>query len=367
MGDFNQSYNCSLAGDTAFFMDFNWTNCTNSTSIDTMPFLPAFVRILQATVYFVVMVLGVSLNLFLALLIVFCKSLRQRGFAVAVQILLANIAFIIPILTTSAHTALAGDWTLGDEACQIIAFINQSLQPLRWLLTAVLVIDRALTIKLPLKYEKHGTKVVILLSAIAQLTGLLTGIIPPSLLPICNRHIVGTNTCHFSHTNDERCPIFWFAYFTFIFTIGGVLPFCLYVWMFCRAKKATRRVMPGIIHVGTNKISTISQRVSVSPKQVLTMFILFWTLIGCVVPHYLSLFVTYLAILTRLPVTVILYIAYLIILTQPLYYAVVIADPIALMWHKDVKIELKKLKKRIQTTISTYFVQAQSPATPSSS
>ena len=219
----------------------NWTNSTNGTQDDLMMAVeaPLFVRILQAIVYIIELVLGVSLSVFLILLIIFCKSLRQRNFAVAVQILLANVAFAIPVLSTSAHAALAGDWTLGNEACQFITFINQSLQPLRWLLTAVLVIDRALTINRPLKYEKHGAKVVVALSAVALLGGFLIGIIPQIFFPECNEFLVGINTCQLSGERGA-CPIYPYVYFTILLHVGGVLPFSLYIWMLCKAKKASR-------------------------------------------------------------------------------------------------------------------------------
>ena len=348
-----QSYNCSTTAEAmATFVDANCSNVTEDGD-----FVPASVRTIQATVYIIELILGVSLNLFLVFLILFSKSLRQRGFAVAVQILLANVAFAVPVLSTSAHTALAGDWTLGDGACQFIAFCNQSLQPLRWLLTAVLVIDRALTVRHPFKYEVHGTKVVVALSVTAQLTALLMGIISPSLLSKCNGHIMGSNTCHGTHEHNEICPVFAFAYVGFLFLVGGVLPFCLYVWMLCRAKKANRQVVAAVVHVGTaSKVSTVSQRITVSPKQVLTMFILFWTLMGCILPYYLAFLLTYLAILARLSFKIISVAAYLSLFTQPLYYALVIADPIALMWHKDVKNEIHKCKKYVQTMFSMYFM-----------
>ena len=327
----------------AFFS--NWTNSTNETNDALMMATktPLFVRIVQAIVYIFELILGVGLSLFLILLIVFCKSLRQRNFAVAVQILVANVAFAISVLTTSAHAALAGDWMLGDKACQFIAFINQSLQPLRWLLTAVLVIDRALTINRPLKYEKHGAKVVAALSAVALTGGFLIGIFPQIFFPECNEFLEGINSCQLSGEKGT-CPIYAYVYFTILLHVGGVLPFSLYIWMLCKAKNANRRIVPA---PGTR--TPLPQHLTLTRKQLLTIFLLFWTPLGCLLPHYIAYIISF--ILSNSSPILLTVSGAFIVLTQPLYYGLVIADAVALMWHNDVKTELRKIKNKLRTTV----------------
>ena len=346
----NYSFTEPMDNSTSFGSE-NSTNGTDNLSMVDFT-LPRFVGKLQAMTYIAELILGVSLSLFLIFLILFSKSLRQRGFAVAVQILLANVAFAVPVLSTSAHAALAGDWTLGDGACQFIAFCNQLLQPLRWLLTAVLAIDRALTINRPLKYEKHGAKFVAIASACAFLVAFLIGIIPPIALPTCNEFLNGINSCQLSGERSA-CAIYGYAYFTVLLLVGGVLPFSLYIWMFYKAKNAGRQVVP--VQDARIRLSTAASvyvHGAVSRKQLITLFLLFWTLLGCLLPHYVAYIFTYIFISSNLPSTIVDVGGVLIIITQPLYYALIIADPVALMWHKDVKNELRKIKNRLGIAFS---------------
>ena len=328
---------------------FDVSNCTSETGDNSTSLfaLPHFVKMLQAAVYIVEFILGISLSLFLIFLILFSKSLRQRGFAVALQILLANVAFAVPVLLTSAHAALAGDWILGDGACHFIAFCNQSFRSQRWLLTAVLVIDRALTIKRPLKYEKYGARVVAILSITAVLLGFLIGLVPTCILRQCTGYISALNTCQITSA-QHGCAVFGFVCVTFLLTIGGVIPFFLYVWMFCKAKKFGRQILPAnTTQMGTTASTT---HASVSHKQLLTILLLFWTLIGCLLPQFIAFFLTYFSILSHLQSGIIVgFIS--IIATQPLYYALIIFDPIALMWHRDVKKELLKVKMRLRSIL----------------
>ena len=351
-------FNCSTVDDTISFVYMNSFNCTNETddSLNSTFRLPLLVRTLQAMTYIFLLIFGLSLNVFLICLILCRNSLHQRGFVVAIQILLTNVAFTIPVLSTSTHVALAGDWTLGDGSCQFIAFCHQSFQPQRWLLTAVLVIDRTLTVNRPLKYEKHGAKFVAIMSTVALVAGLLVGILPPSVLHTCNGYLPGVNTCHF--TNSHRgCGVYVVSYSTVILVLGGVLPFGLYIWMFCKAKKASRQIIP-THHM---RLSTAPSHLSTSRKQITTVFLLFWTLLGCLLPHYFAFLLAYLSIVFG-SIKALIAGYYGLILTQPLYYGLVIADPIALMWHKDVKKELKKIKHTIRNILGTYLKVTTSPS-----
>ena len=199
--------------------------------------LPLWLRILQVVAYIIELIFGVTLNTFLICLILSCKSLRQRGFAVTIQILATNLVFTVLILSSCAHIAQYDEWTLGNDFCQFIAFCHQWLQPQRWLLTAALVIDRTLTISRPLKYEKHGTKVVASLSSSAVVLALVIGLLPHMIPPLrlCNGFTPGTNTCQ-TLILVSNCGKYLTSYSAIVFNIGGVVPFSLYIWIFYKAK-----------------------------------------------------------------------------------------------------------------------------------
>ena len=343
-----RGYNCSAFESLNSFVPFIQFNCTNTTDVPLLVF-PQPLRTLQAVLYMSELILGVSLSVFLISLIFFCKSLKQRGFAVALQILLTNIAFTFPVLSTSVQSALEDGWIPSHSLCIFIAFCNQSFQPQRWLLTAVLVIDRALTVTRPLKYEKHGRKTVAIMSIVALSLGLLIGIIPPSILPNCNGYLPPLNTCHFvTQSQVQRsCGLYGFVYVTVLLLLGGFLPFSLYIWMLWKAKKATRQIVPEQTQTNMEILRTNS----LSMKQLMTIFLLFWTLLGCLLPHYIAFVCVFISDIIKSPRGILLG-GFTMLFTQHLYYGLVIADPIALMWHKDVKIELHKLKNNLKIIIS---------------
>ena len=341
-------------------------NSTVSISNDSMqpvlPHLPYLIAMLQVMIYAIELILGVTLNSALILLILFRKSLHQRGFTASLLILATNIGFALPLLSASIHTAPLGEWTLGVSYCLFVAFSNQMFQSQRWLLTAVLIVDRALTINRPLKYEKHGRRVVAILSTAALIVGFLIAIVVPTMLHSCIGFLPGLNSCYIISGTDKMCDLYLANTNTLLLLLGGVLPFILYIWMVCKARKAQTLVVPEpTTHLRTNAVTS---PFSLTQKQVLTIFLFFWTLLGCSLPYYLSYFVTYLSLENNNHRGLI--VGYFSLLfTQPIFYGLTIADPIALMWHKDVKRELKIIRYSIETYIQMKLVNIRQLPPPS--
>ena len=240
-----------------------------------------------------------------------------------------------------------------------MAFSTQTFQNQRWLLTAVLVIDRALIIYRPLRYKKHGARVVLILSTVALIVGFLNGVILSTALQSCIGYIPGISTCYILYVNsNRRCGRYLSGSSTVVILLGGVLPFILLMWMFCKANKARTLVVPST--QDTESRSTESTPPSVSRKHIFTVLLFFWTLLGCALPYYLSFLILFLSFVVNSPGgSTAGY--YLLIITQPIFQGLVIADPIALMWHKDVKKELKKIKYKIKLFVRMCFTSTELP------
>ena len=326
----------------------NMTNSSNdmNSTVAASIILPRFLQKLQAITYIAVFIVGLSLNIFLIILILSHKSLRrQKGFIVSIQILFSVVAFAVPVLSLNIVAALEGDWTLGDGKCQFIAFCTLTFQPIRWFLTTAMVIDRALTISWPFKYEKYRAKLVAILSVIAYILGLISGIIPTCIYQDCIGYVRVLNTCHLSGASSI-CGAYNFTYTSILFSVGGILPFCLYLWMFYKAGKANNRIVPA---PSVEEGSGVPRNL-ISRKQLLTFFVLFWTLLGCALPHYLSYLLAYISFLTNF-LRGIIFGGLGLAITQPLYYGLLIADPVALMWNVDVKKELRKIKSKVMAQV----------------
>lgn len=338
--------NCSVVeflnnSSSVFIYGDNATNCTSEMT-DIWDALQPVLRLLQklqGIVYIVVFIVGLSLSLFLVTLILCRTSLRRQGaFIIPLQILLSNIGYLIVVSSTSAIAALQGDWMLGDGLCQFIGFCNQIFQPLRWLFTTILIIDRAMMINWPFKHEKYRNKLLTILSMIVITAVFLFAIILSSALPQCTGYSFITNTCYLTG-NGSICDAYAFTYGSILFLIGGLLPFGICLWMFYKAKKVENQVVPAQIA----EQGSAASRSSVTRKQLVTFFILFWTLLGCSLPQYISYLFTYsFALSNHLKGAI--FGVFSLILTQPLYNGLFIADPVALMWNEDVKKELKNIK-----------------------
>ncbi len=345
-------------------LDFmNYTNVNGtSNEISVLVYLPYQVRILRSIIFVIELIFGTFLSTALILLILLCKSLHQRGFAAAILILLVNLGNAVPLLSTGAYSVMVGEWRLGDGFCQFIAFSTQMFQNQRWFLTAVLVIDRALTINRPLRYERYGAKIVLILSIAALIAGFLNGIVLYTALRSCIGFIPGISTCYIYYINSNRsCGQYLSGTTTVVILLGGVLPFVLCIWMFCKAKKARMQVAPGTNNLGTEGRGTVTANTTphfVSRKQIFTIFLFFWTLLGCALPYYFSYLIHYISSKADSPGGSKAG-NYLLIITQPIYQGLVIADPISLMWHRDVKRELKKIKSKVKLFVSNVFYTLQ--------
>jgi hypothetical protein len=345
------------------FMNYTNVNGTsNETNVLSLVYLPYQVRILRSIIFVIELIFGTFLNTALILLIILCKSLHQRGFVSTILILFVNLGNAVPLLSTGAYSVMVGEWRLGDGFCQFIAFSTQMFQNQRWLLTTVLVIDRALTINRPLRYERHGAKIVLILSIVALIAGFLNGIVLYTALRSCIGFIPGISVCYIYYVNsNRRCGQYLSGSTTIVLLLGGVLPFILCLWMFYKAKKARMQVAPSINNLDSEGRGTVIANTtphSVSPKQIFTIVLFFWTLLGCALPFYFSYLVLYLSFIADSPSgSNAGY--YLLIITQPIYQGLVIADPIALMWHRDVKRELKKIQRKVKMYVSNVFYTLQ--------
>ena len=357
--------NCSIIteslNDSLDFINVS-SNCSSGGDDDVMNGLftvPQLIRTLIGIVNLVVFILGLGLSVFLIILILYNKSLRnQRGFAITFLIILSNLIFATFVLSTSVVVALDAGTVLSGGICQFIAFCNLTFQPLRWLLTTVLIVDRALIISWPFKYEKYRTQVLIVLSMLAIMAALFNGIIPSSVLQECIGFSSILNTCQLTELHTS-CLVYGFTYTTSVILIGGILPFCINIWLFYKASKANRQVVP--IQNGEESL-IITPHSSISRKQLLTFFVLFWTLLGCALPNYTMVLLIYLIIVTNFRAGLVV-VGPLYLLTQPLVKVQLIADPVTLMWHKDVKEKLKNIKLSIKTQFRKCFSSTSQTST----
>ena len=209
---------------------------------------PRGAQILHTVVLSVIVVVSLVANGLVLVLVSRYKQLRCRSVMVSLSVvavdILLTITYTLPILlTASLHR-----WPFSDGGC--IAFGATSFQFLmtRWLIMALLCVDRFSTVRFPFSYQKHSKYILIVLTILAWLIPFLfsfptffnSGFGPVELrenLPTC------LITCK---PGGRVCQLFYLLYFTIVFFLGSAIPIGLYSWLYYRA----RRLRPTVLMLG---------------------------------------------------------------------------------------------------------------------
>ena len=194
-----------------------------------------------------------------------------------------------------------------------IGFMGYEFLITRWMIMAVLCIDRFCTVRFPFKYEKYSKCVLISLTLVAWILPFLLSI--PSVIGFGN---VGFRqnipTCVVDCKNGP-CIVYFRILTTASAIIGGVLPIVLYSWMYYRARK----LRPSAMTLGRLSIQLASGAVVSQPiaqleqssidrelRAMLTFALIFVTVLATAIPAYIFLIVRTIseALWCRIPLAV---------------------------------------------------------------
>ena len=96
----------------------------------------------------------VDILLYVLLLVARYKQLRRRSIMVSLSVvvvdILLTVTFTFPVLVTAA----AQDWVFMDGGCLFFGTFSFQFLMTRWLIMAILCIDRFSTVRFPFSYKK---------------------------------------------------------------------------------------------------------------------------------------------------------------------------------------------------------------------
>jgi len=225
------------------------------------------------------------------------KELRCRTVIASLSVVAVDLFFDLTYHFPALISTVARRWLFTDVGCMAIGFMGHEFLITRWMIMAVLCIDRFCTVRFPFKYEKYSKCVLIWLTLVAWILPFILSI--PSV--VGNFGNVGFRrnipTCAVDCQNGG-CAVYFRVLTTTSVVIGGVLPILLYAWMYYRA----RRLRPTAMTLGQLSIQLASGAIVSQPiaqleqssrdrefRAILTFALIFVTVLATAIPAYIFL------------------------------------------------------------------------------
>ena len=331
-----------------YSVDVDMCDLTSSEYVvDMIHAISFIVTTIQAVAVTFIAVTGLILSVFLACVIILEKKLHKRSFIIGLQIVFLDIGFIVLVQIPIIVTASARDWVFGSALCQMLGALSLFVSTWRWPVMFILTLDRFLSVFKPFHYTIYANKIMFSLSIIAFIASVGVSLVPLSKFG-CYRFNDAALTCAISwECNNILCFLYYIFISGLVFTIGGIAPLIMYIVMYIKARKITKKFINTIVPIEEEPTSTNNFKniTSHDKRASITILILFISLIGLTTPFYLVVAVyEFCAILgINLPSIHILF-----YFLNNLYYALPIADAIVIMKNKYVKTVLKKILKQMQ-------------------
>ena len=319
----------------------------NGTECYSLETTPQAAEILHTTVLSIIVVLSLLANGLVLLLVARYKRLRCRSVVVSLSVvtvdILLTVTYTMPILVTASLQR----WPFENGGC--VFFGGSSFQFLmtRWLIMALLCIDRFSTVRFPFSYKKYSKYILIILTILAWLIPFLfsiptysdSGFGPAVLrqnLPTC------FITCE---PGGRVCQLFYLIYFTLVFSAGSVIPLGLYSWLYYKARRF-RPTMLILGHVTTQVASGTIVRRPVAEyqlpnrewKALVTFALIMVTVLVTGLPAYLLQLVRVINLNTHCKIPI--YVHYVII---EILLSASALDPLVIMRTKDFRTCIKLL------------------------
>lgn len=305
------------------------------------------IAVAQAATYGILFFLTISLNSFVSFLIVWQKSLHQRTFYLALQMIVANLLQAFVLFSTNFISAVLDRWVFGEDLCVVVGFFIFWMQTSRWILMFLLTLDRFLTVFSPFHYPKHSLKIMVVLSVIAWKGTLVLTLVPIGGALRCYSYSPFVKGCLIEVVEGENqsCLYYGIVYVAIVNCFGGVAPMVMYLLLFRKARQLNRRVLP----VGQRSTEHSQRNVTIKKKDrraAVTVFLFFLNLLGLSFPLNILLTVTIILqdagiVLPTVPAAIVLHIA------RTVYLLLLVADPLTVMRNKDFRLVLQQMKYRL--------------------
>ena len=138
---------------------------------------PLGAKVQHIVVLSVIVLLSLLANGLVLLLVARYKQLRRRSIMVSLSVvvvdILLTVTFTFPVLVTAA----AQDWVFMDGGCVFFGTFSLQFLMTRWLIMAILCVDRFSTVRFPFSYKKYSKKILVVLTFLAWVIPLVLSLL----------------------------------------------------------------------------------------------------------------------------------------------------------------------------------------------
>ena len=279
-------------------------------------FVPPYQPPLQAAVFLLYFTLGFPLNVLIVVLVAKFKSLHQRDFAMAMQVVAADILFVL-CLPFAIATMLGSNHRLVPKECYFMGFTKLFVNFVRFMMMFVLSLDRFCCVFFPFTYAAHGKKVCAGLSAAVWVLAMIVAAVPLAI--DCYGYMPNFGFCMVQPYCSILCRSFTIGVVSAMVTFGGLVPTMLYSFMFLKARRLAKK--------------ELTAETAGSSRPHVTLLWLLVTLVGCSVPLTVVM-VTFPPLYYMHPKVFWVFFG----MGMTAFEAIVVADPIMIMRNRDLKL-----------------------------
>ena len=317
--------------------DVEGSSLSTDTDSGSRP-LVLIVKIYLILLFYSTFIAGSLLNFLLLYLIIRYKKLHTLSFVISLQIVFLDLLQLYGVYLFRLVTVFTDEWLFGIGVCVLTGFIDILVRVVRSFLMCVFVIDRFLSVFAPYFYPRHDKKIAITLSAISWILAFLSQLpVFPGLFD-CYGYLAERLQCRYLSLCSQPCMVYAQFYVAVIFIPTTILPVVLYILLYWKVKKIEKAGPAAVAPVGGE-----NQPVKRDWKAAITFFLLFLTVFILTAPPSVLL-VILAATLSIVPAQAgFVILAFLTSVASLL----VVADPIVIMRHSDVKEVLCEIKTKL--------------------
>jgi len=295
--------------------------------------MDSVLRMTQPVYFSFVAAIGILMNLLVVILVILSKDLRNKSFAIAVQIAFANIFTIVGGKVPSIVQYSFGQPIFGLNACTYSGYFLIAIMDTRVLLMFAFSLDRFASVFAPYLYPRHNLAVIIFTSLLAWIFPMAFKMVGIPQLLDCYSYAQAFHSCMWSMTCGYYCRILHVVYHGAVIFPAMLASVIFIVALYVKGKKI-RRHTTEMMGIPESERMTESQW-----KALKTLFVLILTLVidevGLII---VFLFYSIDKVFTHSPLLLI--VGYLTVI----YF---ITDPIVIMRNADAREALKAMMKTL--------------------
>ena len=224
--------------------------------------IPEIINYVQACIALILGVIGFSLNLFILFMITAYKSLHQRLMYLALHIVIIDLVYTVTIPPVIFTSGVSGEWLLGLVMCNILGMIHDFFVLFRFSMTLILTLERFISVFWPFFYRRNSRKIILTLLPVVFIVSILRVVIPSAGIFDCFLYVPTQKTCTAFSGCSTECFYFIVVSSLVIVTFTMILPFVLYIVLFCKTRSVKRRSRSVIGSVVASSILTSSLRMN---------------------------------------------------------------------------------------------------------